>query len=205
MKLSEEKIKSLVRDIKQKMVTGEITDDIAICIKATGSSNVVESRDAGTYGMGDRFVDDNGDEVEVLRVIDLDMTIALNHKMIMRSDELKAGLDKKLYISFGEKGEIKHGLVKLESSGVSVLPRYQDKVGCDFIKHVDLLKLQPKVNGGSVAAGMVREMISIYKNDPDKTVPELYKMAATQMASSIKIDNPIQKPDRDIGRPSLRG
>lgn len=204
MKLSEDEIKSVVTDIKQKMISGEIDCDIAICIKQTGSGSVVEGRNAESFGMGDKFTDANGDEVEVLRVIDRNMTVILDQKMVERSNQLKVGLEKKFYISFGDAGKVKHGLVQLESSGVKVLPRYQDKIGCEFIKHAELLKLQPSVNGGSVAAGMVREMINLYKNQPDKSVPELYKMAAQQMAGATKQIEPLQKQDRDINRPSPR-
>jgi len=165
---------------------------------------VVEGRNAESFGMGDKFTDANGDEVEVLRVIDRNMTVILDQKMVERSNQLKVGLEKKFYISFGDAGKVKHGLVQLESSGVKVLPRYQDKIGCEFIKHAELLKLQPSVNGGSVAAGMVREMINLYKNQPDKSVPELYKMAAQQMAGATKQIEPLQKQDRDINRPSPR-
>jgi len=204
VKLSEDEIKSVVTDIKQKMISGEIDCDIAICIKQTGSGSVVEGRNAESFGMGDKFTDANGDEVEVLRVIDRNMTVILDQKMVERSNQLKVGLEKKFYISFGDAGKVKHGLVQLESSGVKVLPRYQDKIGCEFIKHAELLKLQPSVNGGSVAAGMVREMINLYKNQPDKSVPELYKMAAQQMAGATKQIEPLQKQDRDINRPSPR-
>jgi len=165
VKLSEDEIKSVVTDIKQKMISGEIDCDIAICIKQTGSGSVVEGRNAESFGMGDKFTDANGDEVEVLRVIDRNMTVILDQKMVERSNQLKVGLEKKFYISFGDAGKVKHGLVQLESSGVKVLPRYQDKIGCEFIKHAELLKLQPSVNGGSVAAGMVREMINLYRTN----------------------------------------
>lgn len=210
MKYSEEEVKDIAKNVKQKMVSEEIMCDIAICVRDNGYNSVVEFRDADTLGMGERFVDGNSDEVEVVRVIDRNMTIALNNKIIERSNEMKAVLENRFYISFGDKGDVKHGLVKLESSGVSVLPRYQDKVGFDFINHVDLLKLQPKVNGGSIAAGMVREMISIYQNEPNKSVPELYKMAAAQVAASkmgqtVSPDELRQKESKEIDRPSFRG
>jgi len=205
VELSDVEVKSLVRDVKKKMITGEVDADIAICVKNTGSDLIIEGREANSLSMGDKFTDDAGNEIEVLRVINHTLTVTLNNKVIERSNELRSSLDKRFYISFGDEGQVKHGLVKLESTGVMVLPRYQEKLGRDFIKHAELLELNPRINGSSIAAGMVKEMINIHKHEPDKKVSELYQLAAQQMANSKKAEIASPDNERDIERPSFKG
>tara|TARA_R110001583_G_scaffold4718_1_gene26853 strand:+ start:12768 stop:13379 length:612 start_codon:yes stop_codon:yes gene_type:complete len=201
MKLSEEQIKHLVRDIKTKMVSGDINSDIAIVIRKDGIEDKLEGIDGSSLQMGTRFEDKTGDEIEVLRVINHQMTLALNEATQNRSIELRSNLDRRFYLSFDEGGKIKHGLVKLEATGVSVLPRYQEKLGRDFIKHTDILLLKPTINGGSPAAGIVKGMVKIHQDQPEKPVQELYHLAAKQIAAKmIKVDEPTHRLDRGMNR-----
>ena len=194
MNISDDEIKLVVSDIKNKMVSGELNTDITICVRTTGRQETVEGGDGTSLSMGDKFADDDGSEIEVLRVIDKDMTLALNQKALERSNEIRAVLDKKFYISYSDNGKVRHGLVQLESAGVRVLPRYQERVGMDFIKHKDMLDLNPKVSGNSLAAKVTREMIKIHHNHPEQSVPELYQQAAVEVSKQFK-SVPEAKPE----------
>lgn len=206
MNLSEEQIKHLVRDIKHQMISGDIGHDIAIVIRRDGTEDRIEGIESGMLKMGARFEDESGDEIEVLRVINHKMTLELNEATNSRSMELRSNLDRRFYLSFSEDGKVKHGLVKLESTGVSVLPRYQKNLGRDFIKHNDMLSLSPSINGGSPAAGIVKGMVQIYQSQPEKPVQELYHLAAKQMAERMKNDNETKyEPHRSLSSPSRRG
>ena len=69
-----------------------------------------------------------------------------------------------------------------------------------------MLTLNPKINGGSPAAGIVKGMVKIYQTQPDKPVHELYHLAAKKIAEGMnKIDDPVYEPERSLSSPSLRG
>jgi hypothetical protein len=204
--LSEQQIKDLVRDIKSKMVSGDISDDIAIVIRRDGIEDKIEGIFGENLVVGAKFEDSSGDEIEVLRVVNHKLTLALNEATNNRSMELRSILDRRFYLSFSEGGEVKHGLVKLESTGVSVLPRYQDNVGREFIKHSDMLSLNPTINGGSPAAGIVKGMVKAHQLKPYAPVQELYGIAVKEISESmVKAKTPEPENQREFSSPSLRG